>query len=55
MLHEVKLNVYRETYLQIFLPNDPIHVYLAQVGVIMLVCWASLRSAPACKKPRYRP
>jgi hypothetical protein len=58
-LHEVKPNVYRETYLKIFLPIDPIHVYPALVDVIMLVCWASLRSAPTYKNhataPEVRP
>ena len=32
------------------LPIDPIHVYPALVGVIMIVCWASLRSAPTYTK-----
>lgn len=32
VLNAVKPNVYRETYLQMFLPNGPIHVYPALVA-----------------------
>ncbi len=49
VLHDVKLNIYHETYLLIFVTPRPIHLYPALVEVIMLVCWASLRSAPAYK------
>jgi len=41
------------------LPIGPIHLYPALVDVIMLVCWASLRSAPTGKKhataPEFQP
>ena len=53
VLNAVKPNVYCETYLKIFLPSDPIHVYPAQVDVIMLICRATL--CANLQKLRYRP
>ena len=59
VLNEVKPNVSCATYLQIFLPNDPIHVYHALVDVMTLVCWASLGFALTCQKhataPEFQP
>jgi len=41
------------------LPSDPIDVYPALVEVIMLICWAWLRSAPTSKNhataPEFQP
>ena len=55
----MKPNVYHETYLQIFLPIGPLHVYPALVELIVLVCWAWLRAVPTYKNqataPEFQP
>ncbi|MFM4775468.1 hypothetical protein ACEUD0_06450 [Aeromonas veronii] len=55
MLNEVKPNVYREICLSICLLLGHILVYPALVDVIMLACWASLRSAPTYKSRYLNP
>ncbi|MGY3914078.1 hypothetical protein ACW5XI_01530, partial [Aeromonas australiensis] len=53
--NEVKPNVYREIRQSICLRLRHISVYSAQVGAIMLACWASLRSAPTYKSRYFNP